>query len=111
MSLAEVLQLITGTLGLVITIIAAAETRLVKRFRKAGATSPETAIVLPRLQPLVRWQLSQLTSGKAVVAVEPQGHYLDEAGYRVMQRKRVFRAVPLVLVIAVLVVAAYLMSR
>jgi len=62
MSLAEVLQLITGVLGVAVTIIAAAETRLVKRLRRAGATSPEAAVALPRLQPLVRWQLLQLTS-------------------------------------------------
>ena len=110
MSLAEVLQLITGVLGVAVTIIAAAETRLVKRLRRAGATSPEAAVALPRLQPLVRWQLSQLTSARAVLAVEPQGHYLDETGYRLMQRKRAFRVVPLALVALALVVTAYLMS-
>lgn len=110
MSLAEVLQLITGLLGTAITIVAAAETRLVNRLRKAGATSPETAVVLPRLQPLVRWQLSQLTSARAVVAVVAEGQYLDETAYRLMRRRRAFRAVPLALVVAALVMAAYLMS-
>jgi hypothetical protein len=110
MSLAEVLSLITGFLGVILTIIMAAETRLVKRLRKAGATSQEKAIALPRLRPLVRWQLSQLTSTGAVVAVEPQGHYLDEAGFRLMQRKRARRTVPLVLVVVALVVTAYLMK-
>jgi len=44
------------------------------------------------------------------VAVEPQGHYLDETGYRLMQRKRVRRVVPLAVVAVALVVTAYLMS-
>jgi hypothetical protein len=110
MSLAEVLQVIAGVLGVAVTIIAAAETRLVKRLRRAGATSPEAAIALPRLKPLVRWQLSRLRSARVVVTVEPQGQYLDEAAFRSLRRKRARRVVPMVLAAMAFVVAAYLLS-
>jgi len=103
MSRAEVLQLVAALLGAFATLVSAAEQRLVKRLRGAGADDPERAIQLADLSPLPRWRLSRLLGAGAVGRIEPGIYYLDEqayGGYRRTRRVRALTAVAIGLVVA-----------
>jgi len=92
MSRAEVLQLVAALLGAFATVVSAAEQRLVKRLRGAGANDPDHAIQLPGLSPLPRWRLSRLLGAGAIDRIGPGVYYLDEQGYRAFRRSRKIRA-------------------
>lgn len=107
MRLVEVLQLVAAIGGAVATAFQVVERRLLKRLRGSGATSPESAIALPRLSAVMRWRLARLVKQRSVVAVEPGRVYLDEASYRAGRARRAVIGVSLALLAIALVVLVF----
>lgn len=108
MSRAEILQLVAALTGAFATFVTAAEQRLVKRLRGAGATDQEHAIRLGELSPLSRWRLSRLQGAGAVARIQADAFYLDEEGYRTFRRGRRVRAVTVVAIALVVALVLYL---
>lgn len=107
MRLVEVLQVAASILGVLASAFMVLEKRLVQRFRRAGAVSPETSIELPPLSFLSRWRLSRLESAHAVMSVDHRRRYLDEEAYGPLRNKRVVRGVTLVVLALAIVVLAH----
>ncbi len=92
MSRAELLQIIAALIGALGTIIGAAETRLIRRFRQSGAVSREHPFRPEKLNPLFRWRLSRLMSAGVIVPVDDASYYLDPEQFAVMKKDRRKRA-------------------
>ncbi len=107
MRLVELVQAAAAVLGVLASTFMVLEKRLVRRFRRAGASSPETAIDLPPLSFLSRWRLSRLESTNAVVSVDHQRRYLDEEAYEPLRKQRAVRGVTLVVLVLAIVVLAH----
>jgi hypothetical protein len=93
------------TLSPALVIIAAAllrhDRRLIRRLRREGALSPETAVSLPPRNVIAQWRLKRLMGTGAVVRVrDTQRVYLDESAWRAFRSSR--RRVALVLLGGVL---------
>ncbi len=104
MRLVEALQIAGAILGSAASLFTVIEKRLVRRFRRAGATAPEHAVEIPPLGLPSRWRLSRLRSLRAVREVDDRTSYLDEATYAVIRRKRAVAGVSLVVAALALVV-------
>jgi len=101
----EILQILGASVGAFASIVAAMEQGFVKRLRRNGATSAETAIKIAGLRPVVRWRLERLKKRDAVRSVASGAVYLHEPTYRTLRRKRAGIAVS-VMVVAVAVIVA-----
>ena len=78
--------------------IAAAERRLVRRLRRAGASSPGSAQPLLELRRLQTRQLERLTDVGAIREAAPGRYYVDDEAYAAYRGDR--RAVVFGVVIA-----------
>jgi hypothetical protein len=107
MRLVEVLQVAGTLLGALASAFMVVEKRLLTRFRRAGATSPDSSIELPRLNFLSRWRLSRLEKANAVVSDDQHRVYLDGVVYGSLRKKRAVRAVTLVVLALAIVILAH----
>jgi hypothetical protein len=96
----DILRLITALGWVAVTALLAADRRLVRRLRNAGADRPQNAKPLMVTSPLARWRLERLVNAGAIVQVSDGWCYLDPDGYAQYRRTRRRRAL---IVIAVLV--------
>jgi penicillin-insensitive murein DD-endopeptidase len=103
----EILQLLAIPLTAFAAIVRRAESRAVKRLRSAEAFSPETAIELPPVNALGRWQLGRLEKAGALVAAEPDHFYFAEEGYAAFRKARRERALVIVPVLLVVVLFSF----
>lgn len=111
MRLVEAVQLSATFLGILASVASIAEKRLVGRFQKAGATTPESALELPPLRPLTRWRLHRLASARAVLFLGEHRAYFDAAAYKALRKKRIVLVVSMVLVALTIVVLVHLATR
>jgi hypothetical protein len=106
----EFLQISSAIVGAACTALAAAEQRLIKRLRKAGACSPGSAVELSPIRPPTRWSLRRLLEAEAVGKTESGAVFLDEGRFRDLRRKRVRVAAVLIPTLLVIVFALYLLN-
>ncbi len=85
-------------------ILRRTEKRVVSTLRSSGATSEASAVRLPALNRIGRWQLGRLQAAGVVVAVGEAGYFFVETGYERFRRARRLRAVVVVPVVVVLVI-------
>jgi hypothetical protein len=111
MRLVDVLQAAGAILGVLASAFTVVEKRLVMRFRRAGATSPEGAMEVPAFGALLRWRLSRLSSSRAVVPVADGLIYLDEQAYGSLRKRRAVLGVTLVVVVLAIVVLLHTALR
>jgi hypothetical protein len=101
------LQAITPFPALFAALIVGTDQRIVRTLRKQHALSPDAAVPLPTRFGIRRWRMQRLIGRGAVIQVQPDRVYLDEAGwqaYRTSRRRR------MLIVLAILVPAiAYAM--
>jgi hypothetical protein len=107
MSVVEILQTVAALLGAGVSVVMAAEHKLVKRLRRERATSPDAAIEIPRLGSLTRWRIARLRSAGVVVENESGRMYLDEGAYVALRKRRVVVAVSLALTAVGVVVVVH----
>jgi hypothetical protein len=78
----------------------AAERRIVRQLRLAGATTAERATAVQVRSSLARWKLRRLLSVQAIATTVPDRYFLDERAYdRWRQVRRRALAVVLLLVL------------
>jgi len=108
---AENIQLVTALLGVIASIIAAIESRLIKRMVKAEATSPESAIELSSLGSISRWKLNRLQKIKAIGVTSHSKYYLDESHYKKLRTKRrkIVLSIVLPCIAAILIISLWMM--
>lgn len=92
MSRAELLQIIAALVGALGAVIGAAESRLIRRFQKAGASSDAHPIQLGKIRPITRWRLKRLMSAGAIVPVDDAAYFLDSDRFARLKRQRRKRA-------------------
>jgi hypothetical protein len=107
-SRAELLQIIAALLGAVASIIAAAEVRLIKRFKNANASAEDSATTFPKLLPIVRWRLRRLLLSGVVSQTEDGRLYLDEIRYSLLRKHRRNRTLTVVGVFVATIAVIYL---
>ena len=89
--------------------VMAAERRVVKRLRNAGATNPNTAVPLSDLRHMEMRRLGHLMNHDIVHRIEPDRYYLNESAWEdhVSRQRRIGLAILFVLlVVMVLALAA-----
>jgi hypothetical protein len=112
MTRTEILRLTAGVVWLLAVALLGADRRIVRRLRRAGANSPETATQLALWFPLIRFRLAALLRSGAVVGSSLGGFYLDPAGFVRYRRNRRRRArVVLSVLLPVIVVLWWLSSQ
>ena len=84
----------------------AAERRIVRQLRLAGATTAERTEVRTR-GPLARWKLRRLLSVQAIATAVPDRYFLDERAYDRWRQVRRRRAIAVVAFIVLVTVAAW----
>ncbi len=109
MRLVEILQLIAALAGTLVSIYAGLEKRLLKRFRKAGATSPGDTLEIGRLNPIFRWRFNRLLKTGVIININDE-YYLDNHRWRELRKKRRIRGLT-ILSIVVAGVALYLLIQ
>ncbi len=105
----EILQIGGTLLGVVATIATGFEQRIVRKLKNAGATQPETAIEVAPGNPVSRWRLSRLLDAGAVVAAASGEVFLDLPAYRALSTSRRRRALAMVGVLLVVILAMFLL--
>jgi len=110
METSEILQLVGACLTAVGAILAAAKTRMLRRFTKARAVSPQTAISIGEVNPLMRWFLHRFEGSQVLLRAESGQIYLDEQAYVAYRRKRRIMAISIVLSLLVLIAVIYLLK-
>jgi hypothetical protein len=89
--------------------VMAAERRVVKRLRNAGATNPNTAVPLGDLRRMEAKRLRHLMHHDIVHKIEPDRYYLDDSAWedhRSRQRRIGLAIVFVLLVVMVIALAA-----
>jgi hypothetical protein len=66
--------------------------RFIRRFRGAGATSPDRAIPFAQVNTRRSWVFDRLVSHGVIVEAGPDRYYLDENAAEVFMRRRRRRA-------------------
>lgn len=94
----EVLQILGTLVGGLATLAVGLEQRLLRRLKARGATSPETAIALPRLRAISRWRLSRLLKHGVVRRNSDGLYFIHRHSHRMLRKRRLTRAIPAVLV-------------
>jgi hypothetical protein len=97
----DLLTLVAGLVWLLALALIAAERRIVRRLRSAGALMPQNAIPIAQRSALTRFRLARLLRSGAVVAAGGR-YYLDPAAfalYRGRRRRRAFILISSVLAI------------
>lgn len=89
----------------------AAERRLIRRLRDAGATSPLRAYALGDLRWVQRRRLRRLLRVGAIREAHPGAYFLDESVYAEHRRVRWVRALVGVAVMLVILIAVLLVGR
>ena len=107
MRLVEVVQVAGAFLGALASAFTVVEKRLVSRFHRAEATSPDSSIELPPLNFLSRWRLSRLEKAGAVVSDVQDRVYFDGDAYGSLRKKRAVRGVAVVILALVIVVLVH----
>lgn len=92
-------------------VLRGTERKVVARLQSAEATSETTAIKLPRISRLGRWQLSRLEHFGAVVPVSDDRYYFDPGGYRSFRGLRQKRAAIVVPVLIVTILILWYLSE
>ena len=95
--------------GMPVAHMMAAERRVIKRLRNAGATNPHTAVPLVDLRRLEEKRLRHLMRHDIVHKIEPDRFYLNESAWEdhVSRQRRIGLAIVFVLlVVMVLALAA-----
>jgi len=100
----EFIQIIGPLVGGAAAIIMGFEKRLVKRLESHEATSVESAVALPRLRAISRWRLSSLFKHHVVRSTPDGLFYFDEVSRRMLRKRRLTIAIPLMLAAAAVVV-------
>jgi hypothetical protein len=111
MSKAELLQLIAALLGAFASIIAAIEGRLVKKFERASAKSPATAIEMRNLRLIHRWRLTRLEKAGAIAVTEERRYYFDQDAYKAFRMKRRVRVLSIVLPLILTILVALVLLK
>jgi len=106
MSDAEALQLVAAILGTIATIISAVEQRIIKKLKRQGALSADTAVPLGTFKPLARWRLKRLMQKQVIVETAGQYHYNAQAA-SALRKRRLRVVIPLVVLAVGLVLIAY----
>jgi hypothetical protein len=89
----DLLSLVAGLAWILALALIAAERRIVRRLRRAGALTPENAIPIAPRSALTRFRLGRLLRSGAVVTAPGGLYYLDPAAfalYRGRRRRRAF---------------------
>jgi hypothetical protein len=93
-------------------VIVGTDSRIVRALRKQHALSSETAVPPPARFGIRRWRMQRLIGRGAVVQVQPDRVYLDEAGwqaYRTSRRRRIL--IVLAILIPAIVYAMWMSGR
>lgn len=105
MKTVEVLQILGTLVGAFASVIIGLEQRLLGRLKSNEATSVESAIALPRLRAISRWRLSRLLKHHVVRSTTDGLFYFDEVSHRMLRKRRLTIAIPVLLAgVAVVVV-------
>lgn len=109
MRLAEIVQLVATLVGAFVSLAIGLEQKYLKQLRKQNACSPETAARVAGLRALSKWRLAVLLKQGAVRRTQDGLLYLDDDGYRLMNRRRTAIAIPVaVAAVAFVVLLAFL---
>ena len=107
MKLIEILQILAAFAGALATISAGLEQRLLKRFRKAGATSPDNTLELGRFNPISRWRFHRLRK-IGVIIQKSDRYYLDDNKWRELRKKRRIRGLTILSIVVIAIVVYFL---
>ncbi len=107
----EWLQIVAVPLALVAVILRRTERRTVSALKSAAANSEASAIELPTLNRLSRWQIRRLEKSGALVETSVNRCYFNPSGYTAFRGARRRRAMVVVPVIVVTVLVLWYLSR
>ncbi len=99
-------QILAIIINVIVSVIAVIEKILLKRFRKKGATAPESAIKLDRISRPELWRLAKLQKKYIICNVEPDLYYFDETAYANIRRTRRKRILPIVIIALLVIIGA-----
>jgi len=85
----------------------AAEKRIVRQLRLAGATTAEHATEIHARSPLARWKLRRLLSVQAIATAVPDRYFLDEGAYDRWRQVRRRRAIAVVILLILIIAGAW----
>lgn len=111
MTRSEILRIVATFGWLLAVAMLAAERRIVRRLRRAGATTPDRATTLALWSPVIRLRLARLVRSGAVISSSADRFYLDPDGFARYRRRRRRRALTVLAVLLPLMGAFWWFSN
>ncbi|MFQ5674773.1 MAG: hypothetical protein ACE5G1_02665 [bacterium] len=92
-------------------IIIGTDNKLIKRFRKENATTPEKLINFSRSNRFIKWRLARFQTEGALRKAGSDSYYFDELCYTTLRKNRKKRVIFLLPILFIILIIIYLFDK